>query len=138
MKQKFNLFRSVSVFALVLLMSAGASADTLSDVMKQMGMHFKILSVFVMDSSKNQESLSSARELAVYIEQAKQFTPETILELPVAEQAGAQARYVDLLEQLLKADQQLIAALEKGDQALAIESLKKMDGLRKEGHGEFK
>ncbi len=112
-------------------------AQDLRSVMKNMGIHLKLISNQVTDPAKNQNSLTLADELLKSTQEARGLIPDTVTSLPSSEQPARAALYVKMIDHTADLIQQLIDALQKNDNAKAKQLVDSLVQTKKDGHGEF-
>lgn len=132
--------RSLSVIFVSMaftLAAAQVHAASIKSNMKQIKALYKEISASVNDPSKNAKSAVNAAEIAKHFADAQTQVPETIEDLPAAEQADAIADYKSMIQQEIDYATALQKAFDSGDNPLAAKLLQQMDGVKKEGHMKY-
>lgn len=129
-----------------LFLSLGANAQTpatdlpasLGKTMKAMSTDLKAIAAQVSDATKNENSAVLADQFVALTLHAKDFSVDSIRDMPADQQTAAKAQYDKMLEQTAITGQQLAAAFRAGDNVLAANLLKQLSQDKKDGHDKFK
>ncbi|MNL05352.1 hypothetical protein D3C87_1259400 [compost metagenome] len=122
---------------LVTLTMSFAAAGTMKNAMRDMGKAFKKINQTIHDSSQNQNNAVLAQTVAQLLTDVLNEVPETINELPSAEQQAAFNHYQELMQREIVLAQQLEQAFLNNDSASAMAIFQEMSDLMDQGHDQF-
>lgn len=134
----------MKTFICALLISASAFAavtempKTLGKTMKAMSADLKQVAAQVADAKANENSALLSDDFVAMVIHSKNFTPDSVAELPAKEQPAALAEYHLMLDQTAAVGVKLAAAFRANDNALATELLNQLSQAKKDGHTKFK
>jgi chaperonin cofactor prefoldin len=118
--------------------SAEEKHTELENKMEDMAAAFKKLRRQVADPAQNAASIELVQKVIAGAKASVGLTPAKFSDLPEAERPKAAAEYKKQMEQLIHALQQLETTLKENKNAEAEELVKKINGMQKQGHKEFK
>ena len=122
---------------LVTLTMSFAFAGPMKNAMRDMGKAFKKINQTIHDSSQNQNNAVLAQNIAHLLGTVVNEVPDTVAELPAANQQEAFSRYQDLIQQEITLAQQLEQAFLNNDSATALAVFQQMSDLMDKGHDQF-
>ena len=122
---------STIISSLILSSTSYANAN-LANIMMQMGADWKILATQITDPAKNASSIAAAKDLINQLTLAGQETPDS-----VASGAQKQADYQAAISGIQATAQQLLSALQTGDNTAAVGFLSTMKADKAAGHMQF-
>lgn len=127
-------------FITALLMTVSFSfafAGPTKNEMRDMGKAFKKINATIRDASQNQNNAALANEITQLLLAVVDVMPNTISELPSAQQAEAWATYQEMINQSITLAGQLEQAFLNNDSALAKQIFDEMSDLMDQGHDRF-
>jgi hypothetical protein len=114
-------------------------ADTeLGKAMEKMNHAWRKLRKQAGDPASNASSLELVATISAAADQALKLQPDKTKDLPEADRAKFVADYQSQMKDLIAQIAKLQDAFKAGDNAAALAILRKMGGIQKEGHHEFK
>ena len=136
--QKFALGCVIGAFSLLVHMSAYAQTRTLEELMGLMGRSFGGIARPVNAGTAGPLEAQLAREVLALTIEAQGVMPDSVTSLPDAEQVVRGKLYVDLMGELIRAVEELEAAITVKDPARSKAALQWILQLRTKGHEEFR
>lgn len=122
--------------------AAGGQGDEdhteLGDHMEKVGKAFKQLRRQVSDASQNDSSLALVAKMRTELSAASLLKPAKEADLPPDQQADFQAKFQDGMKEFLGQLDKLSDMLKAGDNAGATEQVKKLGGLERQDHKQFR
>ncbi len=136
--QKFALGCVIGAFSLLVHMSAYAQTRSLEELMGLMGRSFGGIARPVNAGTAGPVEAQLAREVLALTIEAQGVMPDSVTSLPDAEQAVRGQLYVALMGELIRAVEELEAAITVKDPARSKAALQWILQLRTKGHEEFR
>lgn len=110
----------------------------LGDHMEKVAKAFKLLRRQVSDASQNDSSLALVAKMRTELNAAALLKPAKEADLPPDQQAQFQAKFQDAMKEFLGNLDKLSDLLKAGDNAGAAEQVKKLGGLERQDHKQFR
>lgn len=133
-----KLFIATLLMATTVFATEVELPKSLGRTMKSMNTTLNSISFQQNDSAKNVSSATLADDFVTLTLHSKKFTPESVLELPEAEQPPAKAQFDSMIDQTAELGKKLAEAFRANDNAHAAEIMNQLKNSKKDGHSKFK